>query len=288
MGAKVAVVTDSTAVLPDAVLSEGDGRVVVVPLQVVIDGEAYDDGLPETSPEAIKEALGRHRTVSTSRAAPETFKEVYAGLAAEGVEEIVSIHLSAEMSGTYEAAQLGARAAAVPVEVVDTRAVGPCLGFAVLAAADAVAHGASAKEAAQAAMERAEAARSFFFVDTLEYLRRGGRIGTAAALLGSALAVKPLLAIEDGQVVLHERVRTSARALARLEDLAAEAAGGTQVEVVVAHLGSPDRAAALREHLDERLAGNLGGRTVRCGELGAVLGAHVGPGMLAVVVAPAL
>lgn len=288
MGGNVAVVTDSTAVLPDVQLPGDAGRVVVVPLQVVIDGRAYDDGQAETSPEAIKEALVGHRKVSTSRAAPEVFKETYAGLADEGFDEIVSIHLSGQMSGTYDAAQLAARTAPVPVEVVDTRTVGPCEGFAVLAATDAIAKGASAQEAARSAIARAEAARSFFYVDTLEYLRRGGRIGTAAALLGSALAVKPLLAIQDGEVVLHERVRTSARALARLEDLAVEAAGESEVEVVVAHLGVPDRASALREHLDARLDDNLGRRSVRCGELGAVLAAHVGPGMLAVVVAPAL
>lgn len=298
MGAKVAIVTDSTAMLPDD-LGEAGSVITVVPLQVVIDGEAYADGGAEASADAIKAALSERRSVSTSRPAPALLTETYEKLASDGYEEIVSIHLSGEMSATVESAQIAARTAPVPVVTLDTRAVGPCVGFAVLAAAAAVGVGASARDAADAALARAEATRSYFYVDTLDHLRRGGRIGAAAALLGSALAVKPLLAIEDGRVVPHERVRTASRALARLEELAVEAAGGVggegstdgstaQVEVVVAHLGSPDRAEALREHLGERLAERLAGPGVRCGELGAVLGAHVGPGMLAVVVAPAL
>jgi DegV family protein with EDD domain len=171
---------------------------------------------------------------------------------------------------------------------VDSRQVGVATGYAALAAAAAVAAGASAEEAAAAARKRAEACSSYFYVDTLEYLRRGGRIGTAAALLGGALAVKPLLQIEDGRVASLERVRTSARALARLEELAVQAAGAACVDVCVAHLASPDRAGQLAVKLTERLADNLEGREVWCGELGAVLGAHVGPGMLAVCVAPRL
>lgn len=289
MGAKVGIVTDSTAMLP-ADLGAAAGLVRVVPLQVIIDGRPYADGQPEASPEEVTAALAARRPVTTSRPSPALLAETYDKLAAEGCEEIVSIHVSGEMSATVESAQIAARQAPVPVVTLDTRAVGPCVGFAVLAAAAAVGAGGGAQEAADAALARAEATRSYFYVDTLEHLRRGGRIGAAAALLGSALAVKPLLAIGDGRVVPYERVRTASRALARLEELGVEAAGEASdeqgVEVVVAHLGSPDRAGVLREHLGERLADRLGDRSVRCGELGAVLGAHVGPGMLAVVVAP--
>jgi DegV family protein with EDD domain len=161
-------------------------------------------------------------------------------------------------------------------------------GYAALSAAEAAAAGASADEVADAARARAAAASSLFYVDTLEYLRRGGRIGAAAALFGGALAVKPLLQIEDGKVASLERVRTSSRALARLEELAVLAAGDLPVDVCVAHLASPERAEVLTAKLAERLADNLEGRDVWCGELGAVLGAHVGPGMLAVCVAPLL
>ncbi len=129
---------------------------------------------------------------------------------------------------------------------------------------------------------------SLFYVDTLEYLRRGGRIGAAAALLGGALSVKPLLKIEDGVVASLERVRTSARALSRLEELAVQAAGEGPVDVWVGHLANADRAADLTQRLAHRLEANLEGREAWSGELGAVLGAHVGPGMIAVCVAPRL
>jgi len=166
--------------------------------------------------------------------------------------------------------------------------VGVATGFATLAAHDVLASGGSVVEAATAARSRAAASSSLFYVDTLEYLRRGGRIGAAAALFGGALSVKPLLQIEDGVVATLEKVRTAARALSRLEELAVQAAGDREVDVCVAHLASPDRAGQLTENLSTRLADQLGGREVWCGELGAVLGAHVGPGMLAVCVAPRL
>jgi DegV family protein with EDD domain len=146
--------------------------------------------------------------------------------------------------------------------------------------------GGTAQQAAEAALARGEAATSLFYVDTLEYLRRGGRIGAAAAIFGSALSVKPLLEIAGGKVVPRERVRTASRALGRLAELAVEAAGDRPVDVCVSHLASPERAGALASTLTERLAEGLEGREVMCGELGAVLGAHVGPGMVAVCVAP--
>ncbi|MFT4288005.1 DegV family protein [Nocardioides sp.] len=281
----VAVVTDSTAMLP-AALAASLG-ITVVPVHVVIDGEEFEDGAEGTTPADIAAALEARKAVSTSRPAPAALASLYSSLAAGGASEIVSVHLSGAMSGTFESAQLAARTAPVPVVALDTLAVGPCLGFAVEAAAAAAAAGASASEAAAAAMDRANASTSYFYVDTLEFLRRGGRIGAAAALLGSALAVKPLLAIEDGRVVARERVRTSARAIARLEELAVEAAGDQQVEVAVAHLRGEERAAALTDHLTERLGDALA-EPIRVGELGAALGAHVGPGMLAVCVAPAV
>ena len=286
MAGTAVVVTDSTASLPPEV---ADGRgIVVVPLQVVIGATVYDEGPGGATPEMVAEALREFRPVSTSRPSPAYLAEVYAKLAAEGVSEILSVHLSAEMSGTYESALLAAREAKVPVTVVDSRQVGVATGYAALSAVDVLDAGGSVAEAADAARARAESATSLFYVDTLEYLRRGGRIGAAAALVGGALAVKPLLQIEGGRVVNIDRVRTSARALTRMEDLVVEAAGDRPVDLCVSHLANPDRAGELAGRLTERLADNLGGREVWCGELGAVLGAHVGAGMVAVCVAPLL
>jgi len=280
----VALVTDSTASLTPEVA--GRCEVSVVPVQVIIDDVSYDEGAEEASPARVAEALREKRSVSTSRPAPAVFADLYRRLADEGADEILSVHLSSEVSGTLESAQVAARHAPVPVTCVDTRQVGFGTGYAVESAAAVIAAGGSRAEAAQAARERAAAVTSVLYVDTLEYLRRGGRIGGAAAVLGGALAVKPLLGIENGVITTLEKVRTSGRAISRLEELAVAAAGDQQVDVTVAHLASEERAGALAASLSDRLEKQLDGRPVRCGELGAVLGAHVGPGMLAICVAP--
>jgi DegV family protein with EDD domain len=280
----IVVVTDSTASLPPEV-AEARG-ITVVPLQVVIGAEAYDEGSEEATPARVAEALREFLPVSTSRPAPAVMLDCYERLALAGATQIVSVHLSGEMSGTFESAQLAARDAPVRVVCVDSRQVGVATGYAALAAADAIGEGRSVEEAAEAAAHRAAACSSLFYVDTLEYLRRGGRIGAAAAIFGGALAVKPLLQIQDGKVASLEKVRTSGKALARLEELAVKAAEGREVDVCVAHLANQERADQLAERLTERLKVELDGRDVWCGELGAVLGAHVGPGMIAACVAP--
>lgn len=278
------IVTDSTASLPAEVAAARD--ITVVPLQVVIGAKVLDEGPDGATPEMVAEALREFVPVSTSRPAPEMLADLYRRLVREGAEQIISIHLSGEMSGTLESAQLAALEVGEVVHVVDSGQVGIATGYAALTAADVLDAGGSAGEAAAAALERAQGSTSLFYVDTLEYLRRGGRIGPAAAILGSALAVKPLLQIEHGKVAPRERVRTASRALARLEDLAVEAAGEVPVDVCVSHLANQERAADLAARLAERLAVQLEGRDVMCGELGAVLGAHVGPGMVAVCVSP--
>lgn len=280
----VALVTDSTASLPADVAAERG--ITVVPLQVVIGATSYDEGVEGgATPEMLAEALHAWTPVSTSRPNPDEMLEVYEKLAAEGATEIVSVHLSGELSGTFESAQLAARKAPVPVLAVDSRQVGMGTGFAVLSASEVRDQGGDASAVAAAARRRVSLTTSLFYVDTLEYLRRGGRVGAAAAFVGSALAVKPILRIEDGRVTPYERVRTAGKALSRLEELAVDAAGSAPVDVAVAHLASPDRGATLAARLGERLAAGLEDRPVHLGEIGAVLGAHVGPGMVAVVVA---
>ena len=276
----VALVTDSTASLSSETAAAHD--ITVVPLQVVIGASSYDESGPDAvTPQMLADALKEWTPVSTSRPNPEAILEHYERLAGEGAKEIVSVHISSELSGTFESAQLAARRASVPVTVVDSRQVGMGTGYAVLAAAEAIAEGVDAVTAGKVARTRAANTTSLFYVDTLEYLRRGGRMGAAAALLGSAMAVKPILKVDDGRVGPFEKVRTSAKALSRLEELAVEAAGDAEVDVAVAHLASPDRANQLASRLGDRLENGLGGREIDLGEIGAVLGAHVGPGMVA-------
>jgi hypothetical protein len=176
--AGIVVVTDSTASLPSEVVDKHG--ITVVPLQVVIGAEVYDEGDEGATSGAVAAALREFKPVSTSRPAPARMLDVYEQLAAGGAEGIVSVHLSSEMSGTFESAQLAARQASLPVALVDSRQVGVGTGYAALAAAEALARGAALEEASSAATTRAETTRSLFYVDTLEYLRRGGRVGAAA------------------------------------------------------------------------------------------------------------
>jgi DegV family protein with EDD domain len=283
----VAVVTDSTAGVSASTAEELG--IVVVPLQVVVGATSYADGVdPEASPESVAKALREYLPVSTSRPSPELLLETYEEAAARGATEVVSVHLSAEVSATHESALLAAQRSPVPVHVVDTRQIGAGTGWAAVAAAHVLADGGTCHDAAEAARRRAEATTSLFSVDTLEYLRRGGRIGSAAALLGSALAVKPILEVSGGRVEPREKVRTQGRALARLEELAVLGAAAYDVDVTVCHLANLSAAEGLAQRLQERLAENLGDRRVEVAEVAAVLGAHVGPGVVGVVVAPIL
>ncbi len=279
----VAIVTDSTAYLPvDLVARHG---IWVVPLHVVVGGRQFSEGVDVTTAE-VAAALRKFTPVSTSRPSPQAFLDAYEAAAASGADAIVSVHISSDMSGTVESAALAASQSPIPVEVVDSRSLGMAMGYAVLSAAAAAQQGQGARRVAAIASSRAEAATVIFYVDTLEHLRRGGRIGAASALLGSALAIKPLLALSDGHIKPIEKVRTSARALSRLEELAlraAEAASGPGVDIAVHHLDSQTRAGDLVDRLRARVPSTT---SVFLVELGAVVGAHVGPGTIAVVVSP--
>lgn len=273
MPPSVAIVTDSTSYLPEGLRA----GVTVVPLQVIIGGRAYDEVGSLALP------FGEWVPITTSRPSPARFLSAYQAAADRGASGVLSIHLSSDLSGTAEAAGIAAKEAPLPVEVVDSRSIAMGLGFPVLAAASAAASGESLDAVAAVARACASSTRTYFYVDTLEYLRRGGRIGAAASLVGSALLIKPLLHISEGTISPLEKVRTAARAIARLEDLAVQAAGDARVEVAVQHLSAPGRAEALAERLRGRLPG-LERLTVV--EVGAVIGAHVGPGMLGLTISP--
>jgi fatty acid kinase fatty acid binding subunit len=282
MGRDVAVVTDSTSYLaPEAADRAG---IFVVPLQVVVDGRSYDEGTA-FGPRELADALRRRVRVSTSRPSPRAFLDTYEAAVEAGANAVVSVHISGQLSGTADAARLAANDAPVPVEVIDSHSLGMGLGFAVLSAADAADRGCTVDEVGEVARRRAELSSAFFCLDTLEYLRRGGRIGAAQALLGTALAVKPLLHLDQGQIQPLEKVRTFSRAIARLEELAVERADALPVDVAVHHLDNAQRAEALAQRLHTRLP-TLDQLVVS--EVGAVIGAHAGPGLLAVAVSPQL
>jgi DegV family protein with EDD domain len=279
----IALVTDSTACLPVDLLA--DRSIGVVPLHVILGGKDYAEGIDVGSAQ-VAEALRSFVPVSTSRPSPQGFLAAYQEAADRGATHVVSVHISADLSSTLGSAQLAAQHSPIPVTVVDSRLMGMAMGYAVLTGADVAASGADADEVERAVRERCSGAMIAFYVDTLEYLRRGGRIGKASALLGSALAIKPILGLNDGRVEPIEKVRTSARAIARLAELSVEAAlaaGERGVDIAVHHLDSSERAEALATRLREQVP-QL--RDLHVTELGAVMGAHAGPGTLAVGVSP--
>jgi DegV family protein with EDD domain len=278
MSSMIAVVTDSTAYLGEAEAVRWD--VAVVPLQVAYDDQILEDRTPIDAAAVASALRGR---ATTSRPSPQVFADAYEQAAARGATGVVSIHLSGDMSGTVDSALIAARDAPIPVEVIDSRSVAMGLGFPVLAAAQAAQRGAALAEVVSAARRCADVTRTFFYVDTLEHLRRSGRIGAAANLVGSALAIKPLMHLGDGAITVLEKVRTAGRAIARLEDLAVGAATDGPVNVAVQHLMASARADALAESLSTRLPKLASMMVV---EVGPALGAHVGPGLLGVTISP--
>jgi DegV family protein with EDD domain len=277
----VAVVTDSTSSLPDGLAARRGIR--VVPLEVRLGSRVGQEGIDIDAAQLCAALADRRLDVQTSRPAPAEFAARYRAALDEGASAVVSVHLSRELSGTWDAArQAAAEVGADRVRVVDSRAACMGLGYAVLAAADAADAGGQPDQVEAAASDVAARCRMFFSVDTLERLRRGGRIGAAAALFGTALAVKPLLHVAQGRILPLEKVRTTARAAQRLVELAVAAAGEGPVDVAVQHLAAGARAEELAARLRER----LDVARLLVSEVGAVIGAHVGTGLLGVVVVP--
>ena len=275
----VALISDSTCYLPPGWAAELG--IAIVPVQVIVGGQAFDE-TEDAQAQRVADALSDWHPVTTSRPTPMRFLQAYTAAAEAGAREIVVATLSASMSATYESAVLAAKEFDLPVHVVDTRSIAMGLGFAAVSGARAALAGADGARVAGIVEHRAQSSSVYFYVDTLEYLRRGGRVSAARAAMGHALQVKPLLRVDDGRVARLEQVRTAGRALARLEDLAVDAASDVPVDIAVQHLASPDRASALALHLRERIPG----ADVVEGVVGGVVGAHVGPGMVAVVVSP--
>nr|WP_210732638.1 DegV family protein [Cellulomonas denverensis] len=276
---RVAVVTDSTAALsPDQAAEWG---ITVVPLDVAAGDRRYRDGV-DLGPAELIELIEAGTRVTTSQPAPAAFAEVYQQLADQGVREVVSVHLSGALSGTVRAAGLAAQLAPLPVHVVDSRSAGLGLGFAALVAARTEGDGATVAAEAERV---GQSSAAWFVVDSLDHLRRGGRISAAAAALGTVLGLRPVLALREGRIDVAERVRTRPAARDRLVQLVHDEAARRPgpVRIAVHHLGRPDIADTLADRLHEV----EGAVEIRVAEVGAVLGGHLGAGALAVVVVDA-
>ena len=260
------VVTDSTADVPPE-WCERHG-IEVVPLRVLFGTESFRDRVDLTTDQFFDRLRASERLPTTSAPSPGDFAVVYERLSRE-CDGVVSIHISGDLSGTVEAARVGAGSVeGFPVHVIDSRCLTICLAYLALTAAQADTLEAAVREVE----ERVPRQGILALLDTLRYLEMGGRIGRAQALLGTVLDLKPILSLADGRVVPLDRVRTRAKAIPRLverlrQDLPVE-------RLAVMHAQAPEDA----ERIRATLAAELPDVEVDVGELGAVLGTHVGPG----------
>jgi DegV family protein with EDD domain len=276
---QVAVVTDSTSYLPAGV-AEQHG-VTVVPLYVVFGGDRTVPETEITDYDAFFEELRSAETLpTTSQPSVGDFRAAYEPLLAEG-REIVSVHISGGLSGTPEAARQAKESleredkGGERIQVVDSTTAAGGLGYMVLAAAKAARDGGNAEQVAAHVAEARKQLKMWFAVDTLEFLRRGGRIGAASAWIGSTLKVKPILTVEN-EMTPVERVRTSGRAFERMVDYAKQRRDSGADAWCVQHINAPDQAAALEERIGEL----FDSPPTIVSEIGPVLAAHTGPGLL--------
>ena len=275
----VSVVTDSTSYLPPELIDRH--RIEVVPLYVVFGGDRTVPEIEITDyPAFFEELRTAEKLPTTSQPSVGDFTSTYEPLLSDA-GEVVSVHISGGLSGTPEAARQAKEAltrggkGGERVEVVDSTTAAGGLGFMVLAAAKAAADGGSAKEVAEHVAEARKQLKLWFAIDTLEFLKRGGRIGAASAWIGSTLRVKPILTVEN-EMTPVERVRTSSRMFERLVEYARSCADSGENAWSAQHINAPDQCAALVERCQEI----YGTPPTIVSEIGPVLSAHTGPGLL--------
>jgi DegV family protein with EDD domain len=274
----VGIVTDSTCYLPAEVISELG--IEVVPLQVISNGIAFNE-VGGITVEEVATALRSGKSVTTSRPNPEVFVAAFEKLHDLGHESIISVHLSSELSGTYESAVLASRKVNFPVDVVDSHGIAMMLGFAVKAGAKLANSGSSHAEVLSLIQRRCEGASIVFYVDSLEFLEKGGRITAMQARMGASMNLKPLLHMINGKVEQQELVRTSDKSIARMIEIVV-AAARIKSEIAIHHVEAIDAANSVAQ----QLVALTGVESISVTSAGAVVGTHVGPGALAVVVSP--
>lgn len=267
----VKIVTDSTSDLPPEI-AERFG-IEVVPLNVHFGDQTFKDGVDLSADEFYERLITGGILPRTSQPSPGEFMETYDEVGRDA-DAIVSIHISAKLSGTYNSALQGMQQVSVecPIQVVDSQQASLGLGMVALVAARVANDGGTLDEVADAAREASGRAECFTLLDTLEYLEKGGRIGKASGMLGTLLRIKPLLMIRDGEVHELAKERTSARALARLETTAIEFA--PVEELCVLYSTVPDDAMRIAENLKGILPE---GKEPLVSRLGPVMGTYTGP-----------
>lgn len=274
---RVAIVTDSTCDIPRELVEQYN--IHVVPQILIMGDKTWRDGV-DIDPPAFYELLRSSSAFpSTSQPSVATFQTLFGELA-DQADGIVAILVSDELSGTLNSARAAAaNLPDIPLEIVDSRGASMQLGLIVLAAARAAAQGQDLHAVAETARALVGRVRVYFVVDTLEYLHRGGRIGTAARLFGSALNLKPVLQICDGIVQPVAKIRSRRKALERVYELVSEeVSNARQVHMAVLHVAAPQEAAQLLDYLQ----GHFQPAELLLSECGPVIGTHAGPGTVGV------
>jgi len=280
--ARTGIVADSTCDLGPEWLADND--VKMVPLKVSFGEESYLDWVDMDPDEFYRKLQNAPALPKTSQPSPADFAVAYAELAERGCDEIVSIHLSAALSGTFDSATMAAADAPVPIRIVDTKRVSQATALCVRAAVEARDAGASAAGIEQAARDTADSSRLLFVLNTLEYLVKGGRAGKAAGLAASVLNIKPVLTFNDeGIVEPLKKVKGIKKAMSELAAQVAEDSAKGPVALTVLHGAAPNLADGMRASLD--LAG-ANYTLVSVGSVGAVIGTYAGPGMVGVAYHP--
>jgi DegV family protein with EDD domain len=265
----VVVVTDSSARIPDDLRLQWGIR--QVPLHILLDGSDLRDGVDD-----VPDDIHDYGQATTAAATPAELGEVYRqALADSGGDGVVAVHLSAALSGTFGAAETIAAEIGPAVRVIDSKSAAMNTGFVALAAARAAAGGAALDTVVESAAAAVDRNHGFIVVHQLDNLRRSGRIGGAGAWLGTKLSLKPLLRIDDGKLVLAQRVRTASKAVATMIDRVCEVVGEHSAAIAVHHVANPDGAADLVAALAERLPA---AKPTVITDLGPVLALHVGAG----------
>ena len=268
----VRIVTDSTADLTEE--QQQAAGITVVPLNVHFGDQVFRDHVDLTADEFFRRLKASPQLPRTSQPSVGVFEEAFRKLR-EGGDEIVSVHLSSKVSGTYNSARMAAQSVDQDrIEVVDSLSTSMALGFMALEGAQLARAGKDRKVIAERLRALVPKARVICVVDTLTYLERGGRIGKARALLGSLLNVKPILQLKDGEVVPLGRARGRPQGLSRLVELLGR--DGHVSQLAIMH----GAALADAEQLRERVAASYPGLDILLTEIGAVLGTHTGPGVI--------
>jgi DegV family protein with EDD domain len=273
MGVKI--VTDSTSDLPQKVAEELG--ITVVPLNVQFGMDSFRDGIDINADEFYRRLLARTDFPKTSAPAPGVFKECYQKLA--GKDGIVSIHISSKLSGTYEAALAGKRDAgdSCRIEVINTFSVSMGVGLLAIVAAEAARNGATIDEVTKLVQDGADRLWIVALFDTLEFLQKGGRMGKAQAWLGSLLSIKPLLSVQEGEVVPIERVRTRSKAIDRIYEMLKDHLPANQLAVL--YSTDTNEADKLISHVKQ----SHPQQQIYLARFGPVLGTYMGPGGFAVI-----